>query len=368
MSPHGETTRREGREEAFMTTRFKHLRLALALGLVLIIGVAWAGEGPSVIRVANPGVGIGNRPVVGGSAWSLLHLQGGLESEFSKDGTKVTWNFLRGAGPAVNELYANGLADIGLLGDLPSIVGHAGGLKTRILASAGRFNLYIAVPSDSAIQSVKDLRGKKLAVFKGTCLQLSANRILEANGLAEGDVRSLNMDASTGRAALVTKDVDALVGGADLFSLRDQGVAKIIYSTKNEPRFACNTTVVASEEFVTKYPAQVKRIVRSYVLASKWLVDHQEDPAEAYRLWSKSGTPFSSFKEDFSGQAFRAQLSPLIDDYLIARYKISVGDAKKYGLIRKTFEVESWVDATFLEQVLKEEKLESFWPRQKLDP
>jgi hypothetical protein len=38
--------------------------------------VAWAGDAPSVIRVANPGVGIGNRPVVGGSAWSLLQLLG----------------------------------------------------------------------------------------------------------------------------------------------------------------------------------------------------------------------------------------------------------------------------------------------------
>jgi sulfonate transport system substrate-binding protein len=351
-----------------MTTWFKPLRLAFALGLALIIGVAWAGDGPSVIRVVNPGVGIGNRPVVGGSAWSLLHLQGALESEFSKDGTKVTWNFLRGAGPAVNELYANGLADVSLLGDLPSIVGRAGGLKTRILASAGRFNLYIAVPSDSAVQSVKDLRGKKMAVFKGTCLQLSANRILEANGLAESDVRSVNMDSATGRAALVTKDVDALVGGSDLFSLRDQGVAKIIYSTRNEPRFACNTTIVASEAFVSQYPSQVKRIVRSYVLASKWLADHQDDPAEAYRLWSKSGTPFSSYKEDLSGQAFRTHLSPLVDDYLIARYKLSVADAKKYGLIRKTFDVETWVDTSFLDQVLKEEKLTDFWPRQQLDP
>jgi sulfonate transport system substrate-binding protein len=70
-----------------------------------------------VIRIANPGVGIGGRPVVGYGAWSLLHIKGQLEDEFKKDGIKVQWTFARGAGPAVNEQFANDLADISLLGD-----------------------------------------------------------------------------------------------------------------------------------------------------------------------------------------------------------------------------------------------------------
>ena len=48
-----------------------------------------------------------------------------LEEEFKKDGIKIQWTFLRGAGPAVNELFANGLLDSSHLGDLPSVVGRA---------------------------------------------------------------------------------------------------------------------------------------------------------------------------------------------------------------------------------------------------
>jgi len=337
------------------------IQLAAWLGL---LGAAVADGKPAVIRIANPGVGIGNRPVVGGSAWSLLHLQGALEREFTNDATQVTWTFLRGAGPAVNELYANGLADVSLLGDLPSIIGHAGGLKTRILASGGRFNIYVAVPADSPITSIKELRGKRVAVFKGTCNQLSFNRILEAHGLTEHDVKAINMDSAAGRAALVTKDIDALIGGSDLFQLRNQGAAKLIYSTKDQPQYTCNSTILASDAFVTKYPGQVKRILRNYVRTAKWLAEHEQDPSEAYRLWTKSGVPFSSFKEDNAGQSLRYTLSPLVDPYLVARYKTSIGDAKRYGLIRDTFQFEPWVDTSFLEAVLKEEKLENFWPRQ----
>jgi sulfonate transport system substrate-binding protein len=338
------------------------LSFLLSLGLIAVAAADYAK--PAVIRIANPGVGVGNRPVVGGSAWSLLHLKGTLENEFARDATQVTWTFLRGAGPAVNELYANQLADVSLLGDLPSIIGHAGGLKTRILANGGRFNLYVAVPSDSQIQSLKELRGKRVAVFKGTCQQLSFNRILDSFGLAERDVKTINMDSATARAALLTKDIDAVIGGNELFQLRDQGAAKIIYTTKDKPQFTCNTTILASDEFVSKYPEQVKRIVRQYVQAAKWLADNEQNPADAYRLWTKSGVPFASFKEDNRGQSLRQALSPLVDPYLIDRYKNSISDAKRYGLIRNDFQFEPWVDTSFLEAVLKEEGLENFWPRQ----
>ncbi|WP_437747538.1 hypothetical protein WME73_22980 [Sorangium sp. So ce302] len=108
--------------------------LALVLAPLAIALSAQAAEKPSEIRVANPGVGVGNRPVVGGSAWSLLNLNSALESEFKSDGVPVRWNFLRGAGPAVNETYANGLTDFSLLGDLPS----KGGLGRRVGARQGQ--------------------------------------------------------------------------------------------------------------------------------------------------------------------------------------------------------------------------------------
>ncbi|MET0341926.1 MAG: ABC transporter substrate-binding protein [Polyangiales bacterium] len=338
---------------------------AKGLGAALLVGgfalMAQALDKPSIIRIANPGVGNGNRPAVGGSAWSVVHLRGMLEEEFKADGIKVTWNFLRGAGPAVNELYANNLADYSLLGDLPSIIGRASGAKTRVLAAATKTNLYIAVPADSPVQSIKDLKGKRFAVFKGTCLQLSTNRILESQGLAEKDLKTINMDNATMRAALVTGDVDAGIGLQDILQLRDQGAVRIIYSTKGDPRFTCNSTIIGNEDFIKKYPDVTKRFVRTHVRAAKWLADREKDPNEAFKLWTRSGTPFSNFREDAKGESVKERNSPLIDPYLVHRYKQSIQDAKRYGLIRNPFELEPWIDRSYLDQVLKEEKLENFW-------
>jgi sulfonate transport system substrate-binding protein len=321
-----------------------------------------AEDKPAVIRVANPGVGVGGRPVVAYGAWSLLHIQGALENEFKADGIPVTWTFARGAGPAVNELYSNGLADISLLGDLPSIIGKSSGLSTRLLAAAGLNNIYVAVPADSPVQTIEQLAGRRLAVFKGTCNHLSLNRIFAAHGLAEKDVRTINMDNVTMSAALVTKDIEAAVGGADLLALRDRGAARIIYSTKGDPRFTCNSTLIVSDAFARKYPSIVKRIVRVYVRIAKWVTDHESHPNEVFQLFTKSGIPYASFKEDWGGEQFKVKVSPLVDTYLRARYASSVQDAYKFRLIRQPFDVNSWVDTSFLDQVVKEEHLEDYWP------
>jgi sulfonate transport system substrate-binding protein len=348
-----------------VTCPIASLTIASVLAAVMVVATApAAAEGkPAVIRIANPGVGIGGRPVVGSSPWSLLHIKGILEEEFKPDGIKVEWTFLRGAGPAVNELFANGLADIASLGDLPSIIGKSSGLKTRMLATSGLSNRYIAVPSDSSVQSVKDLAGRRFAMAKGTCNHLAANRILETFGLTEKDVRTINMDNPTMLAALNTKDIDAAIGGPELLQLRDRGAVRIIHTTKGDARYTCNSTIIVSDDFATKYPSIVKRIVRAHVKISKWFTDKESNPAEIYQMFSKSGVPFSNHKEEWTGDSFKVRASPLLDGYLVARYTSSVKDAQRYNLIRGNTTVNTWIDNSFLNEVLKEEGLENFWPQ-----
>jgi sulfonate transport system substrate-binding protein len=337
-------------------------QLLLAVSILLAGHRAFAGN-PSVIRIAYPGVGVGNRPYVGGSSTAVLHLRGLLEEEFKADGIKVEWTFLRGAGPAVNELYANRLVDFSLLGDLPSIIGRAGGLKTRALAASGiRGNSYLLVPADSSVQSIKDLKGKKVAVFKGTNIQLAVSKILEANGLGEKDLKIINMDTNTAKAAILTKDIDAIWGGYDILVLRDQGAAKIIYSTKNEDaRFLRHALFIGSESFINQYPAITKRVVKALVLAAKWISEQEKNPAAVFQLYTKSGTPFSNFKEDAAGTPLKALASPLLDPYLAAQYKTNVAESKRFGLIRNTFDVASWFEPRFLNEALKELNLENYW-------
>ncbi|MEY4581233.1 MAG: hypothetical protein RL701_5936 [Pseudomonadota bacterium] len=333
-----------------------------ALTVLSPLSRAAAEDKPSEIRVGYPGVGNGNRPFVGGNSTGTMHVKGMLEEEFRKDGIKVNWTFLRGAGPAVNELYANGLLDFSLLGDLPAVVGRSSGLNYRVLAATGiRANTYLAVPAESSVQSIKDLRGKRVAIFKGTNTQLAVAKLLEANGLKESDIRSINMDTATAKAALITKDVDAAFGGSDLLQLRDQGAVRIAYTTQGDVRYLRHATWMGNQSFINKYPSITKRVLKTLVLAAKWQSDLEANPTPVYQVWTKSGFTFSSFKEDNKGQSLKVLSSPLLDGYMLSQYKSQVAAAQRYGLVKQPFDVDAWFEPRFLNEALKELGLTNYW-------
>ncbi len=352
-----------------MTHRFKIL-LGTLLAFALLSWHSFAlADKPTVIRIGYPGVGIGNRPAVASNVVATLHLKGLLEEEFKKDGIKIQWTFLRGAGPAVNELFANGLLDFSHLGDLPSVVGRASGLKYRALASSGvRNNIYISVPADSNIQSVKDLRGRKVAVLKGTATHLAGVKILAQFGLSESDVKLVNLDTNTAKSALVTKDIDAAVGASDYLSLRDQGVTRVIFTTKGgDPKLTSNGLFLGNQDFIQKYPDITQRVVKQLVVAAQWLAEGEKDPTPIFQLWTKSGFTFSSFKEDWKGEDIKYRTSPLIDAYVASRYKLQIDDARRFNLTRSSFSFEEWTDLRFLNQALKELGLANYWKPRGLD-
>jgi sulfonate transport system substrate-binding protein len=345
--------------------RSTFLQAMLAAPVLSVLGERDArAASPSVIRIGVPGVGVGDRPKTGGSPPSTVGLQGSLEEEFKAGGITIKWNYLRGAGPAVNELFANGLIDFGFgLGDLPSIIGRAGGLSTRLLQAGGiRQNTYLSVPADSPIKSIKDLREKKVAIFKGTNIQLAVAKILEGNGLSEKDLKAINMNTPSTKLALVTRDVEAAWGGSDYLALRDQGVSRVVFTTRGgDPKYLRHSSVVATQSFIDQYPTITQRVVNTIVRTAKWISEHDANPTPVFQVWSKSGVQFNDYKEDFSGSSIKLRSSPLVDDYFSSQYKRAISDAKRFGLIKKEFAFESWAETRFLKEALKTQKLEGYW-------
>ena len=337
--------------------------LTLALALTCLLASTARADAPTVIRMGYPAVGVGNRPAASGNAVATMHLRGMLEDEFKKDGIQITWSFLRGAGPAVNELFANQLLDFSALGDLPSIVGRASGLDYRMLAGASvRGNIYVSVPSDAPTQTVADLRGKKVAVTKGTATHLAAGKILESFGLTEKDVRLINMETNAATAAIVTGDVDAAIGGSQWLGLRDQGVARVIYrTTGGDPKYTSNTSFLGSTRFIQKYPEHTLRVVKTLVLAAKWLAEQESKPEPVFQLWTRTGFTFASFKEDWTNESMKYKTSPLIDPYIFARYGFQINEAKRLGLTRGIFDFQEWSEPRFLNTALEQLGLAGYW-------
>ncbi|XAH23960.1 ABC transporter substrate-binding protein [Xylophilus sp. GW821-FHT01B05] len=335
---------------------------AVALALFTAVPALAAGL-PQVIRLAAPEQGSSGHSFAGAQPLSLVYARKALEEEFAKDGVKIEWKFFKGAGPAINEGLTTKQLDIVYLGDLAGVIGRANGLKTRLVAGAARgTNSYLATTQGSGIQSFKDLKGKRVAVLRGTAYQLPFNRLLEEAGLGEKDVRFVNLDWPTSKAALVSKDIDATFGGTDLNLLKENGTALIPVSTRGKPaRFSIQSGLIATQDFIDQYPDALVRVLKVVVQQARTASDDSQRAALYDDFVRASGLPLAIFRSEFEGTSIKARYSPLIDDGLVARYKEVVAGAKQIGIIRQSFDVDAWVDRRFIDRALRETGAEGFW-------
>src|SRR4051794_22178404 len=249
--------------------------MAQAPGLLSLPGQL-AGRRPrsrlpvaGMIRLAGQGTGYG-KPY-GTMTVGILAARHLLEDTFGGEGTRVEWQFPTGTGPAINEALANGQADFANYGGLPNILGRSAGLTTRILASYGVGIIYVAARKGAGIAGVADLKGRRVAVARGTINQLSMARILADSGLTERDLQLFDLKAPDQVAALSSGDVDAAFGSSNFLELRDQGVVDIVYDNRDRPRPSNYFgSFLVTEAFAARYPETTQRVVDAFVQAAHW--------------------------------------------------------------------------------------------------
>lgn len=341
-------------------TRRSLLALSLAAGAAPWVARAQATA--RVIRLGSPDLGTAGKPTPGAGSAAVLHARKWLEQEFARDGIQVEWHFFRGAGPAVAEALSARQLDIVFLGDLASVIHKARGLDTRFIAATGRgTGSYLATAPGSNIKTVADLRGKKISVLKGTAYQRPFDHLLAGAGLTEKDVKLINMDWPSSKAAVVAGQLDATFGGADLFVLRDKGVG-IPISTRGKGRdLSISSGMLATQEFTTGQAPLLQRVTNQLVRAAQW-ASQESHREELIRLYAEtSGNPEIGFREELAGDDLNQRFSPLLDDGLKAAYQGVLDDGKRLGLVRGSIDVNAWLAPAFVQQALQDLKLQAQW-------
>ncbi len=226
-----------------------------------------------------------------------------------------------------------------------------------------RDTIYLAVRPNSGINRIEDLVGHRLSEFKGTNMQLAADQVLAAHGMTERNAKFINHDTGNALTALNAGDIDGTFGSIELQGLRDRGIVQIPYNTKAESAtYGRNSALYVTEAFDQAHPELVQRVVNAFVKAARFGADEANRSA-VFDLWAKSGFPAQAFAEDFSNERLANRLTPLIDPYVIARYRDLSARVRQYGLIRKDIDVDSWFEPKYLDAALKAQNLEHFWPQ-----
>lgn len=189
-------------------------RVLLSTALVLAGGLA--GTITALAPSSSVAAATGDKSVRVGyqkyGTLSILKSRGSLERAFAAKGVKVNW-LLFPAGPALLEALNTGSIDLGSVGEAPPIFAQAANNPFVYVASStpNPRGEGILVPRNSPLRSVKDLKGKKVALNKGSNVHYLLVKLLEKNGLRYSDINVVFLPPADARAAYEAGSVDAWV-------------------------------------------------------------------------------------------------------------------------------------------------------------
>lgn len=325
----------------------------ILLNGLLALSLSWSVSSQaatSVIRIAVSDIGAGNQPA-GGGLVDVIYSQKRLEQEFAKSGIQIHWLFIKGAGPVINEGFANHQIDMAYLGDLASIIGRAGGIDSTVIGAAARgINHYLAVPKGSQVHSLNDLKGKRIGLFRGTAAELSFVAALRSQGLSPRDVKIINLDFAAASAALAAKQIDATWGGNNTLALRDKGIADIPLSTRDlQGAGQLSGLIIVDGKFARENKDILRRVLNVQRSAAAWASDEKNKAAFIKLLADQSGYPEDILAAEWGGSPPLAQrLSPELDDAFTDQLNQSIDIAQQTKLIRQPIDVNKWLDKSLI--------------------
>jgi sulfonate transport system substrate-binding protein len=192
-------------------------------------------------------------------------------------GYNVTWVLSAGSNKANEALRSNAL-DFGSTAGSAALVARANGTPIKIIDVYSKPEwTALVVGKNSPVNSVADLRGKKVAVTKGTDPYFFLLQSLATAGLSPGDVEIVNLQHADGKTALERGDVDAW-SGLDPFmaqTVQQQG-SRLLY---RNPDFNSYGVLNVREDFSSAHPDAVQSVVNSYEEARKWAKAHPDELA-----------------------------------------------------------------------------------------
>jgi sulfonate transport system substrate-binding protein len=253
--------------------------LALGLSFGTLSRAASAEEPPPELRIGYQKIG----------ALLILKDRGLLEKRFAGKNVSVKWVQFQSGPPLIEALNA-GAIDFGYTGDTPPIVAQASGVDFVYVASIpqpGKSNA-ILVRDDAGIHTLADLRGKKIAVVKGSSGHNVLVQVLKKAGVAWTDVTPVYLQPADAGAALRSGSVDAWSIWDPFYALGEHypGVHVLTDAVGVAPS---NAFFLATRSFATKYPSAVSAIVEETTSAWHWAEHHQADLASV--LADASGVP-----------------------------------------------------------------------------
>src|SRR5438874_7708356 len=206
----------------------------------------------------------------------LLKDKGFLEKEFAKDGIKVVWVKTVSSSNALQFLNA-GSINFGSTAGSAALVARINGnpIKSVYVYSRPEWTALVTT-KDSKVNKVEDLKGKKVAMVRGTDPHIFLVRALFSVGLTDKDITPvLVQQHADGGNLLIRGDVDAWAGLDPMMAQHEiKDGARLFYRNRE-----ANTWGILNvrEEFAKDHPDIVRRVISGYEEARKYALANYDE-------------------------------------------------------------------------------------------
>ncbi|MCP6682467.1 aliphatic sulfonate ABC transporter substrate-binding protein [Bacillus nakamurai] len=275
--------------------------------------------------------------------------KGWFEEAFKKEGVKVKWVEFQSGPPQFEGLAADKL-DFSQVGNSPVISGQAAGIdfKEIGLSQDGLKANGILVNKGSGIQSLKDLKGKKIAVAKGSSGFDFLYKALDKAGLSADDVTIIQLQPDEAVSAFENKSVDAWSIWEPYLSIETmQHGAKILANGESTDLYSPGFTLVRTG-FAEEHPEEVVRFLQVFNKAVTWQKEHKEEAAALYAKIKNLDT--SVVKNVLNNTE---PLNEAITDDIVKAQQDTADFQFKTKAINKKIDVKDVVDNSFIKKALK---------------
>ena len=254
------------------------LRLWLLIGLLLVA----AGCSNSAAKEQDT-VRIGIQQSL--SPLWIAKENGWFEEAFKEVGVDVEWVEFQSGPPQFEGIAANKL-DFTEVGNTPVIGGQAAGVAFKeIAATADGYKANaILVNKGSDIQSVDDLKGKKIAVAKGSSAFGFLYQALEQSGVNPEEVEIIQLQPDEARPAFENGSVDAWSIWEPFISIQlIENEAEVLVNAEDIGRSSLSFAI-ARTGIIEDNPELVDIFIEVFSKAAEWRMENKE---EAVQLFSE---------------------------------------------------------------------------------
>lgn len=247
------------------------------LGLLAVLGVSFALSTNAWTEKADP-LRIGYQKY---GSLVLLKARGTLEKRLAPLGVEVKWAEFP-AGPQLLEGLNVGSVDFGTTGETPPIFAQAAGANLLYIANeppspAGEG---IVVRKDSPIRSVKDLKGKRVVLNKGSNVHYLLVKALQKAGLKYSDITPVYLPPADARAAFERGSVDAWIIWDPFFAaVEKQTGARLVADGRGT--VSNHQFYLSSRTYAERNPAVIKIIIEELSKLDTWSKSHLPEVADA---------------------------------------------------------------------------------------